>query len=109
MKQFLLAAALVTTLSTSNSPALAHDTTKPAPQTSPGVAQKVENAIERGVSAAASGVERGVKAAAAGITKGAKAAAHGIERAASATAGAVEKTADKVGLSTAPASSAPGR
>ncbi len=43
---------------------------------SPGVVEKVEQAVVRGAQAAASGVERGAQAAASGVQRGARAAAH---------------------------------
>lgn len=87
---------------------------EPAGNTAPGVAVRVERAVERGVKAAASGVEYGVKAAARGVERGAKAAASGIERGVKAAASGVEhgakatqsaanRVAKKVGV--APASS----
>jgi hypothetical protein len=60
------------------------------------VAVKVENAVERGVKAAASGVERGAQAAARGVKTGVHAAAEGIEKGAKATARAADTVADKV-------------
>lgn len=60
------------------------------------VASKVENAVQRGVKAAASGVERGAQAAARGVKTGVHAAAEGIEKGAKATARAAEAVADKV-------------
>ena len=76
--------------------------------TAPGVAVKVEKAVEhgakaaaggveRGAKAAASGVERGAKAAASGVERGAKAAARGIKRGAKAAAGGVERGAKATG------------
>ncbi|MFM2067983.1 MAG: hypothetical protein RLZZ584_2892 [Pseudomonadota bacterium] len=56
----------------------------------PGVIQRVEGAITRGVKAAASGVERGAKAAAHGVEVGAKAAASGVQRGLKAAAHGVE-------------------
>ncbi len=60
------------------------------------VATKVEQAVERGAKAAASGVERGAKAAAHGVQVGVKAAAEGVEKGAKATARAAGTVADKV-------------
>ena len=64
--------------------------------TAPGVAVKVEKAVEHGAKAAAGGVERGAKAAARGIKRGAKAAAGGVERGAKATGNAAHSVAKKV-------------
>ncbi len=61
------------------------------------VVVKVENAVERGAKAAASGVEHGARAAASGVERGAKAAARGIERGAKAAAHGVEKGAKATG------------
>lgn len=79
---------------------------------SPGVVQKVGDAIERGAEAAASGVQRGAKAAAHGVeraadatARGVKAAAKGVERGATAAADGVETAANKVKGSDTPASS----
>ena len=77
-----------------------------------GVVEKVEESIERGARAAASGIERGVRAAASGVERGAKAAASGVERGvraaasgvqrgAKATADAADTVAKKVGASSA--------
>jgi hypothetical protein len=63
---------------------------------SPGVVVKVENAIERGARAAASGVERGARAAASGVERGVKAAASGVARGASAAADAASHVANKI-------------
>ena len=60
------------------------------------VAVKVEQAVERGVKAAASGVERGAQAAARGIRTGVHAAAEGVEKGAKATARAAENVAGQV-------------
>lgn len=107
MKQIALALSLCSVLLVSTATVNAAEATKSAsPGEEAGVVQRVENAVERGVSAAASGVQRGVNAAARGVTRGASAAAHGIQRAASATAGAVDKTANKIGIEPAPATSA---
>lgn len=66
-------------------------------KSSPGVVDKVANAIKRGASAAATGIEHGVKAAARGIERGASAAGKGIERGAQATARGVERGANATG------------
>lgn len=58
-------------------------------------AAKVEQAVERGVKAAASGVERGAQAAARGVKAGVQAAAQGVEKGAQATARAAQTVADK--------------
>lgn len=60
------------------------------------VATKVEQAVERGAKAAASGVEKGAKAAARGVQVGVKAAAEGVEKGAKATARAAQTVANKV-------------
>ena len=86
----------------------ANETAESATGTAPGVVVKVEEAIERGAKAAASGVERGAKAAARGIKHGAKAAASGVERGAKATGNAAHAVAKKVGGSPTPSSS-PGK
>src|SRR5437868_128244 len=84
-----------------------------AAQESPGVIQKVENAVARGAQAAASGVQRGAKATARGLERAASATAHGVKvaasgvsRGANATARGVEKAANKVKGTDSPAPAA---
>ena len=60
------------------------------------VVTKVEQAVERGARAAASGIERGAQAAVRGVKTGVHAAAEGIEKGAKATARAAETVASKV-------------
>lgn len=86
----------------------ANETAVSATGTAPGVAVKVEKAIERGAKATASGVERGAKAAARGIEHGAKAAARGVERGAKASGNAAHTVAKKLNGSSTPSSS-PGK
>ena len=63
------------------------------------VVVKVEQAVERGVKAAASGVERGARAAASGVERGVKAAAGGVARGAKATARVADRVAGSTGAS----------
>lgn len=65
--------------------------------TASGVVAKVERAVVRGATAAASGVERGAKAAAHGIEHGARAAASGVKRGVKAAASGVERGAKATG------------
>jgi len=81
------------------------ETTGPTNGDNTSVVTKVENAIERGAKAAASGVEHGVRVAASGVQRGVKAAAHGIEKGAEATASAASHVANKVAGESAPAKS----
>lgn len=60
---------------------------------SPGVVVKVERAVKRGASAAASGVERGAKATARGVKRAASATARGVEHGAKSTENAVNRVA----------------
>ncbi|WP_263772637.1 hypothetical protein [Propionivibrio soli] len=68
-----------------------------AQEPTPGPAQKVGNAVERGAEATGRGVKRAVNATARGIKRGAKAAARGIGHGAEATGRAISRTAKKVG------------
>jgi hypothetical protein len=70
-----------------------------------GVVTKVENAVERGARAAASGVEHGVRAAASGVERGAKAAGRGVEKGAKATTNAASHVANKIAGKPAPSAS----
>ena len=96
--------------------AKASETAEADAGTSSGVVAKVERAVVRGATAAASGVERGAKATARGIEHGAratasgvkrgvKAAANGVDRGAKATGNAAHTVAEKVGGSSTPTSS----
>jgi hypothetical protein len=95
------AAALMLTLGSclgAAAPALAEETPGSSAATAePGVVQRVEGAVTRGVKAAASGVEVGARAAASGVQRGVKAAAHGVEVGAKATAEVASSVASKVG------------
>jgi len=75
----------------------ATETAEASTGTASGVVGKVEKAVVRGATAAASGVERGAKAAARGIEHGAKAAASGVERGVKAAASGVERGARATG------------
>lgn len=86
-------------------------------KSSPGVVDKVANAVKRGASAAAHGIEKGARAAASGVERGAKATArgiehgaqataHGVERGATATGNAAHRVADKIGGTESPKSPA---
>lgn len=59
----------------------------------PGVVTKVENAVERGAQAAASGVEHAAKVTKHGIAKGAKATERGVKRGVDATTNGVKRAA----------------
>lgn len=73
----------------------------------PGVVQRVADAVERGAQAAARGIERGAKAAEHGIRVGVQATARGIERGAQATAQAAATVARKVDAARTPATPPP--
>ena len=77
-------------------PATAGDSPSPATEQSTTVVAKVENAVERGAKAAASGIERGAKAAEHGLKVGIHAAARGIETGAKAVARDADSVAERV-------------
>lgn len=89
-------AALALFMSLSHAQAQINETAAPPKATEPGIVVKVEQAIERGARAAASGVERGVRAAASGVERGVNAAASGVERGAKAATGAASHVAGKI-------------
>jgi len=102
LKYLALAALLVSLVPARANPT---ETAEPSNGDNTSVVTKVENAIERGAKAAASGVEHGVRVAASGVQRGVKAAAHGIEKGAEATASAASHVANKVAGESAPAKS----
>lgn len=67
-----------------------------AEESSPGMVDKVANAVKQGASAAARGIDHGVQAAVRGIERGASATAQGVERGATATGNAAHRVADKI-------------
>lgn len=87
--------AIAATLAISTGASLAAE--ENAQEPTPGPAQKVGNAVERGAEATGRGVKRAVNATARGIKRGAKAAARGIGHGAEATGRAISRTAKKVG------------
>ena len=77
-------------------PAFANDAAPPATEPAGSVLSKIENAVERGARAAASGIERGAKAAEHGVKVGVRATARGIETGAKAVARVADSVAEKV-------------
>lgn len=73
-----------------------NETAGAAPKNESSTVVKVENAVERGAKAAATGVEHGLNAAGKGIERGGKAAGRGINHGVQATKKAVGRVVDKI-------------